>query len=252
MGLLSSELFVCVDCETTGLDPDMDAIIEVGAVRFTLAEPLATLSQLINPERPIPESSTAIHKIVDSMVEKAPTIATYLPTLLAFLEKGIIVGHGIQFDLTLIANAASRCGLECNLLKRRSIDTLRLARLYGESPNNSLVTLREHFGIPAEIAHRALEDAQVNMQVFKRLSERFKTTEELFEALSKPIKLKVMPLGKYKGRPFSELPLDFLRWSVRQDFDQDLLFSIKTELQKRQTGAQFRQSVNPFQDLDLS
>jgi DNA polymerase-3 subunit epsilon len=249
MGLLQNQLFVCVDCESTGLDPDQDAIIEVGVVRFTLNEQLETLETLVNPGRLIPEESIAIHGITDKMVADSPKIDKVLPQVLPMLEQGIIVGHGVTFDLKLIEKAARDAGHKCNLSHRRHIDTLRLARLYGESPTNSLEVLRQHFQIPAEQAHRALDDAIVNMKVFFRLVERFRTTEQVFDALAKPVKLKKMPLGKHKGRPFSEVPLDYLRWAARQRFDQDLLYSIREELRRRKGGNAFRQASNPFQEL---
>ena len=58
-----------------------------------------------------------------------------------------------------------------------------------------------------------------------------------------------MPLGKHKGRPFTEVPVAYLRWAARQKFDQDLLFSIRSELKKRDQGNAFRKAGNPFQEL---
>ncbi|MGB9300883.1 MAG: 3'-5' exonuclease, partial [Anaerolineae bacterium] len=46
--------YVALDLETTGLDPDHDAIIEVGAVKFRGDEVLEAWSTLVRPERPIP------------------------------------------------------------------------------------------------------------------------------------------------------------------------------------------------------
>jgi DNA polymerase-3 subunit epsilon len=58
-----------------------------------------------------------------------------------------------------------------------------------------------------------------------------------------------MPLGKHKGRPFSEIPHEYLQWAANKDFDQDLTFSIRSELKKRKSGNLFKQASNPFSEL---
>jgi DNA polymerase-3 subunit epsilon len=121
--------------------------------------------------------------------------------------------------------------------------------LYGESPSNSLDVLRRHFGIVAEGAHRAKSDVLVNIQVFRRLAHRYKTTEAIDEVLAKPILMKAMPLGKHKGRSFREIPIEYLCWAVRQDFDRDLIFSLRTEILRRKKGGTFSEAVNPFSGL---
>lgn len=241
--------FVCIDCESTGLDPQSDRIIEVAAVRFTLDNVLEQIDRLVNPECTIPESSIAIHHITQEMVADKPTIKDILPELLHIIGSHIIVGHGVGFDIQLIVNAAQRCGIPCNIQHNLYLDTLRMARLYGESPVNSLEQLRRHFNVEAEGAHRAMNDVIVNMEVFKRLAKFYKTTEQLFEALSRPILFKNMPLGKHKGRPLKEVPLPYLQWAVHKDFDQDLIFTLRTEIKRRRKGDLFNQSSSPFAGL---
>ncbi len=249
MADIKKELFVCLDCETTGLDPKQDRIIEVAAVLFTVNETLGGFEALVDPECVIPESSTAIHHITQEMVANKPTIKQVLPELLALIGKHIIIGHGIGFDIQLVVNAAERAGLECTIQQNRSLDTLRMARLYGGSPVNSLEQLRKHFNIEAEGAHRAMSDVIVNVEVFKQLIKDYKTTEQVFEALSKPILFKHMPLGKHKGRFLKEIPLQYLLWAARQEFDQDLLFSLRSEIKRRKQGNLFSQVSNPFAAL---
>lgn len=246
---LSEQTFVCVDCETTGLEVEQDRIIEVAAVRFTMKDNLDAMESLINPHCLISVESQRIHGITDAMVKSSPKIEEVLPDLLKFIGKEIIIGHGIGFDIAMIAKAAERAGKSHTLQKNKVIDTLRLARLYGESPTNSLEQLRRHFNIPAEGAHRAMNDVVVNIQVFRYLTRRYKTLSQIFQILSKPILLKVMPLGKYKGRPFKEVPLEYLKWARHRDFDQDLEYSIQQELRNRKKGNLFSQASNPFSEL---
>jgi DNA polymerase-3 subunit epsilon len=109
--------------------------------------------------------------------------------------------------------------------------------------------LRQHFNIQAQGAHRAMSDVMVNIEVFKALCKEFKTTEELTRTLDKPIKLRAMPLGKHKGRKFNEIPVEYLQWAERKDFDQDLLYSIRCELKNRKKGGGFQIASNPFINL---
>lgn len=249
MASLDKEVFVCIDCETTGLDPKADRIIEVAVVRFTLDQILRQFESLIDPQIPIPQESIEIHHITQEMVTGKPTIDKVIPEILAMIGKHIIVGHGVGFDIELIANAADRYGIPHTLRSSRTFDTLRLARLYGESPTNSLEMLRKHFNIEEEGAHRAMSDVIVNCDVFRYLSKNFRTTEQIFAVLSKPIKMKTMPLGKHKGRLLKEIPLQYLQWAANKEFDQDLLFSIRSEINRRKKGDLFGQATSPFADL---
>ncbi len=246
---LTEEIFVCIDCESTGLDPEKDRIIEVAAARFTFQEILQQYETLVDPECHIPETSQEIHKISQEMIAGKPKIREVLPRLLDLINGHIIVGHGIGFDITLIANEAKRFQIPTKITEQPQIDTLRLARLYGESPVNSLERLRQHFNIKPEGAHRAMSDVIVNIEVFKQLTRNFNTTSQIFKTLLKPIKLKQMPLGKHKGRRFEEIPLEYLLWAEKKDFDQDLLFSIRSEIRSRRRGNQFEQVSNPFSGL---
>lgn len=248
-GKIEEQTFVCLDCESTGLDPENDLVIEVAAVRFTLTDVLDSFETLVNPQIPIPESSIAIHHITDEMVQAKPLVKQVLPDLLAFVGNDIIVGHGIQFDTKLISAEAARLGIPCTIGKNLFLDTLRMARLYGESPKNSLQKLREHFNIDEEGAHRAMNDVLVNMAVFKHLAKEYRTIDQLFKKLSKPILMKTMPLGKHKGRPMRDIPLSYLQWAANKDFDEDLLYTIRMEIRRRKKGNMFEQAANPFGDL---
>lgn len=183
------------------------------------------------------------------MVANEPKIDKVIPDVLKIIGNRTLIGHGIGFDVEMLALAAERCNISCSIRNNLQLDTLRMARLYGDCPINSLDQLRKHFNIPSDGAHRAMNDVMVNTEVFRHLAKRYKTTEQLFEVLSRPILMSTMPLGKYKGRPLKEIPLQYLQWIINKDFDQDLLYSIKYELKRRKSGQSFNQSGNPFLNL---
>jgi len=249
MRRLEQEEFVCVDLEMTGLDLEKDRIIEVAVCKFTFSKVLESYETLVDPQMPIPEETQKIHHISDEMVHGKPTIASVLPQVIKAIGTHMVIGHGVGFDLQHLQKSCVRTGIQANLHTLPFIDTLRLARLYGDSPSNALKTLGVHFNVPSDGAHRAMSDVLLNIEVFKHLARKYKTVESLQEVLSKPILMKTMPLGKHKGRLIKDIPLHYLEWIAGKDFDQDLLFSIRTEIKKRKQGARFEQAANPFHGL---
>lgn len=246
---LNREIFVCIDCETTGLDLEKDAIIEVAVTKFSLDAIIDQFETLIDPRRDIPQESIQIHHITAEMIEGKPLIQEMLPAILELVGRHIIVGHGVKFDIEMLARSAERHQISHKIRNNRFIDTLRMARSYGESPINSLEQLRKHFNIEPEGAHRAMSDVIVNMGVFRHLCRDYRSVEEIFNMLARPILMKTMPLGKHKGRLLREIPLDYLQWAANKEFDQDLIFSIRSELKRRKKGNLFTQAANPFNDL---
>ncbi len=241
--------FVCIDCEATGLDKEGDEIIEIAAMTFTIEKDIEVYDSLVNPGRQIPEESMKIHHITQDMVKGQPKVQEVLPKIISMISDHIIVGHGVSFDIHLINRDAKRHNIPCTIKSNVFFDTLRMARLYGQSPKNSLEYLRMHFNINEEGAHRALNDVIVNIEVFKKLATKYKSAEELKKILEKPVRLKAMPLGKHKGRPLKEIPLQYLKWAAHMDFDQDLLYSLRSEIKRRQKAQDFSNSSNPFTGL---
>ncbi len=249
MAKLQKETFICLDCEATGLNIEAEEIVEIAVVKFNFDEILDQYETLVDPCRIIPLESVAVHHITDEMVKGKPKIEHVLPKIFEMIGDYPIMGHNIAFDLTLIASSAKKRNIACPINMQNSIDTVRLARLYGESASNKLEDLRKHFNIPDEGAHRAMNDVVVNIKVFKYLSKDFKSKDDIMKRLREPILMKMMPLGKHKGKPFKELPIDYLHWAIHQDFDKDLLFSLQDEKRKRHKKKPFLDSCNPFADL---
>ncbi|SCA58611.1 DNA polymerase III subunit epsilon [Chlamydiales bacterium SCGC AB-751-O23] len=193
--------FVCIDCETTGLDTAKDEVIEVAVVRFTMDTTLDSFETLLDPGVIIPEESIKIHHITQDMVQDKPKVRKILPQISKFFEGNpYIVGHGVSFDLDIL-NRYSAGHPSLVYAKNRVIDTLRLARLYGQSPTNSLESLREHFNIQALGAHRAMSDVLVNIQVFKQLSLNYQSAKDVLKVLEKPIFYLICRWGNIKEGP---------------------------------------------------
>ena len=90
---------VAIDIETTGLDAQRDAIIEVAAVRFNGRRVEGEWTSLINPNRPIPPTITQLTGITNDMIRNAPPLRAVIQDLEAFIGSDPVLGHNVRFDL---------------------------------------------------------------------------------------------------------------------------------------------------------
>jgi DNA polymerase III epsilon subunit-like protein len=100
--------FVAIDLETTGLDPRRDVAVALAAIPFSggRARPEEGYTRLVNPGRPIPAASQAIHGIGDADVRDAPPVAEALVEFLRTCRGRPIVAHTAGFDLAILNRAA--------------------------------------------------------------------------------------------------------------------------------------------------
>ncbi|MFQ6058861.1 MAG: helicase C-terminal domain-containing protein [Anaerolineae bacterium] len=161
-----SRIYVALDLETTGLKPERDAIIEIGAVKFRGKEVLETWSSLVNPGRPLPYRIQQLTGITPEELENAPSLFSIMGPLVSFVKDYPIVGHNVPFDLSFL----NRHGL---FLANPTIDTFELASiLMPYASRYSLSTLAQHLGIHFPKQHRALADALAAKDLFLALVER--------------------------------------------------------------------------------
>lgn len=162
--------YVCVDIETTGLNPKTDKIIEIGAVFIENGECKSTFETLVYPGRQLPERIVELTGITDSDLNTAPKISEILPDFLDFAQDAILLGHSILFDYSFIKRA---CVNQKLIFERKGLDTLKIARRYlPDLESRSLDYLCQYYHIPHK-AHRALEDAKATCSLFERLSQDF-------------------------------------------------------------------------------
>ena len=159
----NNEICISLDLETTGLNHEIDEIIEIGAVKFRDDEILGTFQTFVDPFMPIPNFIQELTNISQSDVNGAPSFATVSPSLRDFIGSHPIVGQNIYFDISFLNNQ----GLG---LFNPSYDTRELATMLLPSLREySLGSLASHLGIEHPNAHRALADAQVTQKVFQAL-----------------------------------------------------------------------------------
>lgn len=162
--------YVAIDIETTGLGRSA-RIIELGAVRMRHGRKVASFSQLVNPQIPIPAKVTQITGITDRDVKGKPTIDKALPKFYAFCGRDTWIGHSIRrFDLPVIAREAERAGV--GMPDVSFYDTLEISQtLLPQLDRHRLFDLIRYFGIAKTERHRAADDAAQTARVFERLKQ---------------------------------------------------------------------------------
>ena len=187
-GRLSEVEFAVVDAETTGLAAGRHRLIEVGAVIVKGGQLGESFSQLINPERRVPQFISQFTGISQHMVNRARTAAVVLPRLRDFIGGRPIVGHNIGFDLSFLNYEADLCGI-APAFPATGVDTIALARRYLTGMRRArLDRVATALHIPVRDRHRALPDATITAQVFIMLliraqEEGCQTMEDLFRVL---------------------------------------------------------------------
>jgi DNA polymerase-3 subunit alpha (Gram-positive type) len=174
--------YCVLDIETTGLSFRTEKITEIGIMKYKNGEVIDEFECFVNPEKPIPEEVVNITHITDEMVKDAETIDKVLPKVLDFIGDSILVAHNADFDIGFIKYNCELLGLRLN---NTYIDTLRLAKdLFPDYKKYKLGIIAENLGITVEVAHRALDDVDTLVKVFrimlKMLKEKgVKTVEDI-------------------------------------------------------------------------
>jgi DNA polymerase III subunit epsilon len=161
-----------VDTETTGRDPMMDRLVEVGVVIGENGRVIERYSWLVNPMIPIPAESTAVHGITDSDVADKPPFEAVALEIAKVLEGAIPAAYNALFDRGFLIAELDRARVVLSdpppALRREVdwVDPLVFAReLYQAEESRALGDMAARLGIALERAHRATDDAEAALLV---------------------------------------------------------------------------------------
>ena len=162
--------YVCVDVETTGLNPKSENIIEIGAVKVVDGQVVDTFQSFLKPRKPLEDRIVALTGITDEMLGDAPEGKLVMPLFAEFCGELPLVGHNLIFDYSFLKRAMLNEKLS---FERKGVDTLKIARKYlPELESRNLGFLCQHFDI-THTAHRALGDAEATVQLYEILKQLF-------------------------------------------------------------------------------
>ncbi|MEG0079661.1 helicase C-terminal domain-containing protein [Enterococcus sp.] len=152
--------YAVVDIETTGTDPKVDRIIQIGCVLIRNGRLINRFATDINPGRKIPKQIQNLTHISNGRVQKAPYFEDVAFIIADLLADTVFVAHNIFFDYQFLNAELKRCGV--TPLKISGIDTVELAQIFlPEESSFRLSDLAESFGLQHDNPHQADSDAEV-------------------------------------------------------------------------------------------
>lgn len=172
--------FVALDIETTGLDPAVHEVIEVGCVLFSFDAKKKifkiedSFDIKIKPEHieranPI---SLKVNGYKEGLWTEAVTTKNGLKKISQKIKGRVMVGHNAGFDYSFLNHAFKTHGVT-NTLHYHVLDTLSMAYVTlhdnVDATRLSLQYLCDFYGIENKKAHTALADAQATYELFVKL-----------------------------------------------------------------------------------
>ncbi|MFZ1731336.1 MAG: 3'-5' exonuclease [Bacteroidota bacterium] len=246
------------DLETTGIQTQSDRIVEIAVVKYLPRGTVREFEHRINPEIPIPPSSTAVHGIADADVALAPTFAQIVQRLIEFLADCDLSGFNVRrFDIPLLQQEFRRCGLEFDMSQRRIVDVQTIFHM--KEPRDLSAALnfyckRDHVG-----AHGALADVRATADIFFAQLDRYDDLPKNIEELESVIHPKdpswvddegklvweannvIITFGKYRGTPLQNVihrDRDYIQWIIDGSFPE----STKDIIRKMMDGVMPKQA----------
>lgn len=249
-----------IDLETTGLDPEVDGIVELASVDYVIRdgslEVSQTFEQLVNPGMPIPPEASAIHHLTDKDVADA---ATQDEVLEAFRRQpsAIRVAHNAAFDArflgddphdylcTLVASQhlLSDYPKHGNQYLRYALD-LAVGEAQGRLPHRALA---DCYVTGALLEYLISDEAAVEraQSMIARLDQTNLNEVELspeawIDISNQPVVDQICHFGKHRGERWSEVPEDYIDWMKSlgaSAWEDRIVNAIRVELTRRRIAA---------------
>lgn len=173
----STNEYVCLDCETSGLNPKKDEILSIGAVHIKENKILMrkTFNIFLKPSKNINPESIKIHHIRPIDLENGIIPQDGIYQLLEFIGSRPIVGYYIKFDVAIISKYTKEfIGIN---LPNKTIEVssmyykIRKKTTHYEFIDLRFDTILKNLNIPALGKHDALNDAIMTSMMFLKLKE---------------------------------------------------------------------------------
>lgn len=163
---------ICLDTETTGLDPRSGhKIIEIACIEIVnKVRSGKVFHTYVNPRRDVPNEAFKIHGISTEFLQDKPIFDHIAPKFLEFIKDAKLIIHNAAFDIKFLNHELNTIGL-LPLSTEHVIDSLLLARNKFPGASNSLDGLCKRFNIDLSKRdkHGALLDTELLVDVYVEL-----------------------------------------------------------------------------------
>jgi len=226
-----------IDLETTGVSLSTDRIVEIAIIKLSPDGSRQVKRKIINPEMPIPKSSSDIHGITDEMVKDAPTFKQAGNEIKMFMENCDLGGYNSnRFDVPILMEEFLRAGMNVDLSTRKMIDVQHI--FYTMEPRT--LTAAYKFFCEKELvdAHSAEADVEATIDVLMAQLKRYENLGDSVESILGVIgEDKIVDyarrfcfddkgnecfnFGKHKGRTVADVlkaEPQYYDWMMRGDF----------------------------------
>jgi DNA polymerase-3 subunit epsilon len=163
---------VFFDLETTGVDVVKDRIVEISLLKVYPKGKEESHTFLVNPGRPIPPETTAIHGIADADVADKPAFKELARTIYNLVKDADLAGYNSnKFDIPLLAEEFLRAGIDFDMGKRVAVD---VQNIFHRMEQRTLVAAYK-FYCQKDLtqAHSAQADVQATYEVLKAQLDRY-------------------------------------------------------------------------------
>ena len=171
------------DLETTGTNVAKDRIVEISILKVFPNGNKESHTWRVNPEMPIPPSTTAIHGISNEMVENEPTFKELAHKVHELMKDSDLGGYNSnRFDIPLLAEELLRAEVDFDLKKAKAVD---VQTIFHKKEKRTLeAALKFYCDKDLTDAHSAEADTNATYEVLKAQLDRYDDVENDINFLS--------------------------------------------------------------------
>lgn len=160
------------DLETTGVNITNDRVVEISILKVFPNGNKESKTWLVNPERPIPAETTAIHGIDDAKVANEPTFKELAHRIHDMIKDSDLAGYNSnKFDIPMLAEEFLRADVDFDFSKRLAVD---VQNIFHKMEQRTLSAAYKFYcAKDLEGAHSAEADTNATYEILKAQLDRY-------------------------------------------------------------------------------